>query len=288
VSTKTQYAFFEARKFCILRTASLRSDCAPRKRKSRARAFRIAVLLAVLVGLAEAQMAILAKDTPKPENHAVAARIEAGAGDRELKLEFTVNPVIRVTPTVRWLGVGRADAQNLEVKSDSPGHYSARLGDIGNVDYGQLLIELPNTPDGRRELHSADFAFREIVTNTPSLSPSRDGRFVVYTKPEGVARGSRLLITSGELPIDALPAGLSGRPVLGMYSVDSVPSPAKMEGWQMAIAIPQGEARPAVFYLAKGAKTWKQLETGVIEGRPMLGAAIPGPGTYLLVRGGKQ
>lgn len=286
--TKTQYALFEVWKSFIVRTASLRSDRAPRKRKSRACAFRIAVLLAVLVGLTEAQIAIHTKDTPKRENHAVAARIEAGAGDRELKLAFTVSPVVPVAPTVRWLGIGRADAQNLEVKSDSLGHYSARLGDIGNVDYGQLLIEFPNTPDGQRELHGADFAFREIIANAPSSSPSRDGHFVVYTKPDGVARGSRLLITSGELPIDALPAGLSDRDVLGMYSVDSVPSSTKMEGWQMAISIPQGEARPALLYLAKGAKTWKPLETGVIKGRPMLGAAIPGPGTYLLVHGAKR
>jgi hypothetical protein len=250
--------------------------------------FRMMALLVAVVCFEKSQIAVLAQTTQQRENHAVGARLEAGSTDRELSLVFTVSPVIRVLPIVRWLGVEPLAAKTLTVRSDVGGHYSAALGDIQNLDNGQLLIELSDVKSGLHELHGLDFTLREIATNGPSSSPSRDGHFVMYTRPNGVLRASRLLISSGEQPIGPLPAGVSAGAVMAVYSLDVLPSVKTIDGWRLAIATAPSDEKTILFYLAKGGKSWKRLESSLIEGHPLLNASVPGPGTYLLAQGVKR
>jgi len=256
-------------------------------RTSAVKVFATLTFLAGVVCAGYSKLTAISNSAGSQEKHLVGIRIQAGPADRELTLMFSVSPATRVPPIVRWPGTASRRAKKLEVLSDSAGPYSARVGDIQNVDNGQVLVELSDAQNGLHELHSADFAVREIATNRPSSSPSRDGHFVVHTIPTGISQGSRLLISSGELPIDALPTGVSSGAVVGAYFLDSIPSLVKMEGWRLAIATVPADGKMALFYLPKGGATWKPLETNLVEGHPLLDAAIAGPGTYLLVKGAK-
>jgi hypothetical protein len=220
-------------------------------------------------------------------SHVVGSRIELGPTDRELTLLFNVVPATRAVPIVRLLGPA-SRSKTLEVKSGSAGHYSARLADLQDVSSGQVHIEVADEEKGPHALHGADFALQEIATNGPTSSPSRDGHFVLYTLPDGISRGSRLLISGGELPIDALPAAVASNAVVGVYFLDSTASLSKAQGWRLALATPPDKGKVSLFYLPKGDKTWKPLESKSIEGHPLQDAAFAGPGTYLLVRGAKR
>src|SRR5438270_10976056 len=253
-------------------------------RTATVKSFIVFALLATCIGYSR-EVAI-ANTAGSQDSRIVGTRVDVGPTDRELTLTFTVTPSIRFPPVVRLLGTA-ARAKTLEVQSDSPGHYSAHLGDIQDVSAGQLLLEISNSQKERHELHSADFVLHEIPTG-PSSSPSRDGHLVLYTKPAGISRGSRILISSGERPIDALPGGVSSTAVMGAYFIDSLASFGKAEGWQLAIATVPGSWKVTLFYLAKGSKTWKPLESNLIPGHPLQACPFAGQGTYLLVRGTKQ
>jgi hypothetical protein len=234
------------------------------------------------------QFAALAQSAPQRQNHTVGATVALDPANGQLSLLFSVSPAIRVLPIVRSLGVARGKSKTLTVANKEGGNYSALLGEIKSLDNGQLLIELSDAASGLLEFHGVEFAVGEIATTGPSSSPSRDGHFVVYTKPTGIPRSSRLLISSSELPIGALPAGVSARLVVAAYSLDFVPSVGTVEGWRLATAITPSDGKTSLFYLPKGGKAWKPLDTTLSEGHPLLSAAMAGPGTYLLVKGIKR
>lgn len=74
---------------------------------------------------------------------------------------------------------------------------------------------------------------------------------------------------------------------MAAYSLDFLPPVATIEGWRLVVAIAPDNGKTALFYLPKGSKAWKPLESSLIPGHPLLNAAVAGPGTYLLVRGTK-
>jgi hypothetical protein len=244
---------------------------------------RILVVAALLtcVGLLQ-DSKILAQ-----ESHLVAAQFQAGPTDGQLTLMFSVSPAVRDLPIVRWLRAAGGEAKTLEVKKDPKGRYSAALGDVSHAIDGQVLIDLSDSEAGTHELHSVDFALREIITKGPSMSPSRDGHFVVYTKPTDASGVMRLIISSTEQPLEALPPGVSNSDVIGAYSITFISPIDTPKDWQLTIANPADE-KLAIFYLAKSGAAWESLKSAPVEGHPFLGAAVPGPGTYLLVQEVKQ
>jgi len=288
VLSQVQFRPLEARKSEVVATRSCDSDCCQRTRNASTRICRMMALLVAVACFGDLQFAALAQGTEQRQNHTVRATLAVDATNGELNLIFTVSPAIRVLPIVHSLRVPQDGSKTLTVGSKDGGNYSALVGQIKNLDNGQLLIELSDAASGLQEFHGVDFAVGEIATSGPSSSPSRDGHFVVYTKPDRVARSSRLVISSSEQPISALPAGVSARLVLAAYSLDFVPAVGTTEGWRLAIAITPSDGKPALFYLAKGGKAWKPLESSLIEGHPLLSAAVAGPGTYLLVQGAKR
>lgn len=177
---------FETRKSYVVTTHSRISDCCPRTRKSSFRIFGMTALLVAVVCFEESQVAAQPQSPKQPQNHTVGARLAIGPADGQLSLVFTVNPAIRVLPTVHSLGVAPGSSKTLTVSSQEGGNYSAVLAETQGLDNGQLLIELSDAASGLQEFHGLDFAMREIAATGPSSSPSRDGHFVVYTKPIGV------------------------------------------------------------------------------------------------------
>jgi hypothetical protein len=233
----------------------------------------------------------IAADKPRPQSeeppkiHVVRSRFEAGPSDGELTLIFDVSPVPEALPSVRWLGATpRDDARTLAVRSDQTGRYSAVLADVPPVADGRVLIELSDPGNGSFDIHSAEFALREHVADRPSSRPSRDGRFVVFTKPEGVSPVLRLLIGSSEQPVGDLPPGVTSGAVVGVYSLDFLPASDAADGWQLTMAVTATDVKPALFYLAKGEAVWRVLDSTTLEGHSLLGAGFAGPGTYMLVR----
>jgi hypothetical protein len=225
-----------------------------------------------------------AQSVQPPKNHLVRSRFEPGPSDGELTFIFEVGPAPQTLPIVRWLGATpHDDATMLVVRTDPTGRFSATLPNVPPVVEGRLLIELSD-PGTRSDLHSADFALLKHIADGPSSRPSRDGHFVVFTKPEGVSPELRLLIGSVEQPIESLPRGVTERNVVGTYSVDFLPASAGVDGWQLTMALGQNDANPVLFYLPKGRAEWRVLVSTAIREHPLLGAAFAGPGTYMLVR----
>jgi hypothetical protein len=217
--------------------------------------------------------------------HVVRGRFEPGPADGELTFVFDVRPAPEALPSVRQLGATpRDDARTLSVKSDGTGRYSAVIADVPPVADGQVLIELSDSGAGSFEIHSAEFALREHVADRPSSRPSRDGHFVVFTKPEGVSPALRLLIGSSEQPIEDLPPGVTNSVVSGVYTLDLLPASDSVDGWQLTMAVAATDAKPVLFYLAKGHAVWRVLDSAAIEGHSLLNAGFAGPGTYMLVR----
>jgi hypothetical protein len=217
-------------------------------------------------------------------NHIIGARFESGPQTGELTLLFTISPTIRVEPIVRWL-TATTKAKTLTVRGDSSSKYSVVLGDTHGAADGQVLIELSDSKSGLHELHSVDFAQREVLASRPSSTSSRDGHFVVFTKPAGKAQ--RLLIGSSQQPMGPLPSGVSADAVTGAYSLEFLPPVEKVDGWQLTMTVPSADVRIALFYLAKAGATWKTLEVKPLEGHPLVVAKVPGPGIYLAVRKAK-
>lgn len=220
-----------------------------------------------------------------PKIHLVRSRFEPGPTSGDLTLVFDVNPIPQSLPRVSWLGATpRDDARALAVDSGPVGRYSAVLANVPPVGDGRVLIELSDPSTGTYDLHSAEFALRQHVADGPSSRPSRDGRFVVFTKPEGVSPKLRLLIGSGEQPLEDLPAGVTNRAVAAVYSLDFLPKSDQVVGWQLTMATGETDANPALFYLAKGSKVWKLLESHEIEEHGLRAARVEGAGIYLIVR----
>jgi hypothetical protein len=146
------------------------------------------------------------------------------------------------------------------------------------------VIELSDLDAGSHELHSADFALQGDIADGLSSRPSRDGHFVVFTRPEGVSGALRLLICSAEQPLEGLPPGITKRAVVAAYTLDFLPASDPVVGWQLTAAVDATDLNPVLFYFAKGGTTWKVLDSAALEGHSMLNAGIVGPGTYLLVR----
>lgn len=259
------------------------TNCTPQRIQRHLLEMKILFVAALFAGVGFLQSSKLLANEQAQENHIVASRFEAGPTDGELTLIFTVNPGIRNLPSVRWLRAAGGDTKTLNVKKDLKGRYTAVLGDVSHAIDGQVLIDLSDSKAGTHELHSADFALREPVTKGPSMSPSRDGHFVVYTKPTDTSPVVRLLISSSEQPIDGLPTGISNRDVVGAYSLTFLTPNDTTKDWQLTMANPTN-GKLALFYLAKSGTQWKPLKSTFVEGRPFLAAAIAGPGTYMLVQ----
>jgi hypothetical protein len=220
-----------------------------------------------------------------PETHLVRSRFEPGPSDRELTLVFDVSPTPQAPPVVRRLGATpHDDAETLAVRRDPTGRYSAVLANVPPVADGRVLIELSDPGAGTFELHGADFALREHVADRPSSRPSRDGRFVVFTKPEGISPGARLLIGSGERPTEDLPPAVTSKAVLAVYSLDFLPASDSGDGWLLTMAVTATDAKPVLFYLPKGGAVWKVLDSTALEEHSLLAARVAGPGTYLLAK----
>lgn len=219
-----------------------------------------------------------------PKNHLVRSRFEPGPSDGELTFVFDVSPAPQALPIVRWLGAApHDDATMLVVRTDPTGRFSANLPNVPPVTEGRLVIELPD-PGNRSDLHSADFTLLKHTADGPSSRPSRDGHFVVFTKPEGVSPELRLLISSVEQPIESLPRGVTDRNVVGTYSVDFLPASARVDGWQLTMALAENDANHVLFYLPKGGTEWRVLDSTAISEHPLLGAPFAGPGTYMLLQ----
>lgn len=255
-------------------------------------------LVLAVAGCARVQEPGGVKDTPAialdklpaqpdqpPKTHVMRGRFEPGPADGELTFVFEVSPAPEALPSVRQLGATpRDDARTLSVKNEPTGSYSAILADVPPVADGQVLIELSVPGTGSFEIHSAEFALREHVADRPSSRPSRDGHFVVFTKPEGVSPALRLLIGSSEQPMENLPPGVTTVAVVGVYTLDFLPASDPVDGWLLTMAVTATDARPVLFYLANGRAVWRVLNTTAIEGHPLLSAGFAGPGTYMLVR----
>ena len=239
------------------------------------------------IGAKETQPPTSGDQRPRSEQslkaHVVRGRFEPGPADGELTFIFDVSPIPEALPRARWVGASGNDARTLTVQSDKSGRYSARLADVPKVSDGQVLIELSHPESQSLEIHGAEFALREHIVDRPASRPSRDGHLVVFTKPEGVSPELRLLIGSSRQPLESLPNGVTHSAVVGVYTLDFLPT-ANPDGWLLTIAAPPSDARPVLFYLAKGDAAWRVLETKVIEGQPLLSANFLGAGTYMLVR----
>ena len=222
-----------------------------------------------------------------PKAHVVRSRFEPAAADGELNFTFDVSPAPQTLPSVRWVAAAGDSAKTLTVRSDETGRYTVVLSDVAKVTDGQLLIELVNPGSESFEIHRAEFALREYVADRPASRPSRDGRFQVFTKPEGVSPELRLLIGSSEQPIERLPSGVTNEAVAGVYTVDFLPA-ANPDGWLLTMPVPRNDAHPALHFLGKGQKVWRVLDSRLLESPPLLGAGFAGAGTYLLVRETKQ
>lgn len=219
------------------------------------------------------------------KTHLVRSRFESGPAEGELTFVFDVSPVPESLPRVSLLGATpRVDARRLEVKSNQSGRYSVVLANVPPLADGRLLIELSDPNTGTHDLHSADFALREHVANGPASRPSRDGRFVVFTKPEGVSPGMRLLIGSGDQPMEDLPPQVNDKSVAAAYSIEFLPASARVDGWQLTMAVGATDANAVLFYLPKGGRRWRLLESAAMEEHSLRSARFEGPGTYLLVR----
>ena len=216
------------------------------------------------------------------KKHIVGARFESGPREGELMLLFTISPRIGVEPVVRWLSA-TTKAKTLKVGCDSGSRCSAVLADTMREADGQVLIELSDSKSGLHELHSVDFAQREVLASRASSSPSRDGRFVVFTRPVGISQAQRLLIGSSEQPMSPLPPGVSADAVDGVYSLDFLPPMGIVDGWQLTMTAPS-DTKPALFYLAKAGTEWKALDAEPVQGHPLIMATVAGPGIYLVVR----
>ena len=217
--------------------------------------------------------------------HLVRSRFESGPAEGELTFVFDVTPVPESLPKVSWLGATpRVDARRLEVKSDQTGRYLVVLANVPPLADGRLLIEVSDPGTGTYTLHSADFALREHVADRPSSRSSRDGRFVVFTKPEGVSPESRLLIGSADQPLEDLPPRVDDKSVAEVYSVEFLPASARVDGWQLTMAVGTTDANAVLFYLPKGGRRWRLLESAAMEEHSLRSARFEGPGTYLLVR----
>ena len=219
------------------------------------------------------------------KTHLVRSRFEPGPTEGELTFVFDVSPVPESLPRVSWLGATpRVDARRLEVKSEQTARYSVVLANVPPVSDGRLLIELSDPSTATNDLHSADFALREHVADGPSSRPSRDGRFVVFTKPEGVSPGSRLLIGGSDQPMEELPPGVKDESVVAVYSIEFLPASDRVDGWQLTMAVEAADANAVLFYLPKGRRTWRLLESAAMEEHSLRSARFEGAGTYLLVR----
>jgi hypothetical protein len=258
------------------------------------------VLLVTIAGCARRQSSAKldrgVKDTqsPAPDNqrvqaeqpripHAVRGRFEPGPSDKELIFVFDVSPTPQALPTVRWLGsTPRDDARTLTVQSDQTGRYSALLAEVAVVAGGRVTIELSDKDTGGADLHGADFALNHVSGS--SSQQSRDGRFVVFTKPEGVSPSQRLLIGSVEQPIEGLPRGVTDKALAAVYSVTFLPESLRADDWQLTIAVGPNDAQAVLFYLPKDGKDWKRIESAALPEQSLRIAHFAGPGTYLLAR----
>lgn len=215
--------------------------------------------------------------------HLVRGRFEPGSDDGKLTFIFDVSPIPESLPTVRWVRSLGDDPKTVAVQSEKDGRYNVVLDNVQKLDDGQVLIELSNAVAGSFETHGAEFALLEHVTDRSASRPSRNGHFQVFTRPGGLSPASRLLIGSSEQPIENLPAGVKDSAVAGVYTLDLLPL-ANPDGWLLTMAVASTDAKPTIFYLPKGETVWRVLKTTAIEDHPLLGASVPGPGTYLLVR----
>jgi hypothetical protein len=220
-------------------------------------------------------------------NHLVRSRFEPGPGDAELTFVFDVRPAPAVLPTVRLLGATPHDkSRALTVKRTASARFIAVLGIVPSLADGKLVVELSTSGTGPQELHGADFALRDQSGERPSPSPSRNGRFVVSSSPEGVSGGARLLIGSTEQPIEDLPPDVAANAVEDAYSVDFLPASPALKAWQLTLAVTKASGKPLLYFHPKGRGKWQLLESQAIHQESLLGASLPGPGTCMVVRKG--
>jgi hypothetical protein len=176
------------------------------------------------------------------------------------------------------------EVKTLEIKSDPDASYTAVLNDVSSVTDGEVLIEIAAADNKSVEIHRAEFAVRQHFASGPSSRPSRNGRFVVFTKPERVAPELRLLIGSGEQPIDKLPDGVASEAVSEVYSLDLLSASNRVDGWLLTMVVDRSDNKPVIFYLPKNSQAWRTLSSTPVEGHDLIGATFAGAGTYMLVR----
>lgn len=217
--------------------------------------------------------------------HAMGGHFEPGPADGALTFVFHLIPTPVSAPKVRWLGAtAHDDARVLTVQNDGRGGFSAILAPVPPGGEGRVLVELSEPGAGAFELHSAEFALREPVGARPASRPSRDGHFVVFTKPDGPSAGPRLLIGSGADSVEDLPASLTHRVVSAVYTLDVLPASAAVSGWMLTAAIAPTDTNPVLYYLAKGGTAWQALDSPAIKERQLIAASVAGPGTYVVTR----
>jgi hypothetical protein len=225
----------------------------------------------------------------KQSDHAVGVQFELAPAKGPTTISIKVTPPVRDLPIVSLIGGPQHETKKLSVRSERSGIYTAVIGDVSQLVDGQILVELQGVQPGLHELHTADFSVREVPGRNPSSSPSHDGHFVVFTKPSEVPQSQLLLIGSSEQPIDALPPGIANRNVVAVYSFAFLSQQRlDLSSWRLTMTIPPNDGEQKIFYLARPGEKWKELQSSLIVGHPLLTAAVAGPGTYLFVRGAKR
>lgn len=210
--------------------------------------------------------------------HVVHSRFET---DRDsLAFVFDVSPPVESTPAVRWLD-GTDTERAVDVLRDGD-RYVAFLPALAPLGDGRLLIEINDPKTGFPEFHTANLARRAHVGDRPAARPSRDGRFQVFSQPDGVSSSLAFAIGGSEQPLGALPPDVRADEVRGTYSL-ALDSDDRLDGWMFTIAFDDADGTPAVYFLPERADVWQLLEGNVLEEHHLVSAGLPGPGTFLIV-----
>ena len=228
-------------------------------------------------------LAVSAASAHSADSHQVAGRFEPTTSATSLRFVFEVRPNPRLRPVVRRLGATpRHDSVTLDVQTEPWGRYVVLLANLSPPEEARLQIEVRDDPDGWFELHQAHFALRPLVPDRVVAASSFDGNLVVHnaTAPAALT----VVIATTELPLDGLPASVSASDVLAAYTVDLLPPTPAKSGWVLSVGT-RAEAS-SLFYRSRATRRWEAREAVHVSGHAVLTTSMPGPGTWLLVRGG--
>lgn len=209
-------------------------------------------------------------------------RTQVSEVDGSFVLTVTVEPLPDTPPVVSLLGEPqRSETRILASSEVEDGRYEAVIGPVAPNSTGRLSIELPKaTPDGRSELHRAEYVLTEFDHDRPGAArQSSDGRFVIHPEPGSATGVTGLVITSGALPLGELPDGVDASRVVDTFAVALVPADAAA-GWTLDVGIPDPNV---ALYMEQG-DGWKEPDTVIHTEASALTARITGSGVFVVVQ----